>query len=632
MLFLSVANHTVSAQLCQGSLGDPIVNITFGAGANPGASLPGATTNYQYVSNDCPGDGFYTVRNNTSNCFSSTWHSLPTDHTGDANGYFMLVNSSVQPSAFYIDTVSLFCNNTTYEFSAWVINILKPTSCGGNGIKPNLTFSIERIDGTVIQTFNSGNIEALNMPVWNKYGFFFATPANVNKVVVKIINNAAGGCGNDLALDDITFRPCGPKITASSGGNNSVNFCIGKDTTVTMTASAGGFSNPHYQWQESVNGGITWSDIPLANNISYSKTFLSSTPAGDYLYRLTAAELINTSFPQCRVSSDIISVSINTKPVTSVSNSSPVCAGNNIQLTVTGGNGYTWTGPNGFTSSSGNPVINNAQTIHGGEYFVSINTTQGCAVFDSTTVVIHPKPIALTSAAVVKFCKGGNIQLSVSGGTSYKWMPVTGLTSGSINNPVASPADSTQYIVEVKNAFGCADTTSIQVHVVPSPIANAGPDKTIISGQSVFLNGSVLHADSFYWSPPLFINNINSLIPFVDPPNDNWYILQALSNAGCGSASDSVFVKVFQKLVVPNAFSPNGDGINDTWQIPALSSYPNHEFMLFDRYGRQLFKTNAYKAWDGNINGKPLPVATYYYLINLQNNMPPISGSIVILR
>src|SRR5437867_856104 len=101
LFFISYSN----AQLCQGSLGDPIINITFGNGANPGAPLSAATTSYQYASNDCPNDGFYTVRNNTLNCFNSTWHTVNNDHTGDANGYFMLINASVQPGAFYLDTV-----------------------------------------------------------------------------------------------------------------------------------------------------------------------------------------------------------------------------------------------------------------------------------------------------------------------------------------------------------------------------------------------------------------------------------------------------------------------------------------------------------------------------------------------
>src|SRR5690348_2983064 len=110
----------VHAQVCQGSLGDPIVNITFGSGPNPGPPMPAAATGYQYFAGDCPNDGFYTVRSNTNNCFGNSWHSLAADHTGNPNGYFMLVNASIQPSAFYLDTVKGLCTGTTYEFAAWI--------------------------------------------------------------------------------------------------------------------------------------------------------------------------------------------------------------------------------------------------------------------------------------------------------------------------------------------------------------------------------------------------------------------------------------------------------------------------------------------------------------------------------
>lgn len=71
----------LSAQLCQGSLGDPIVNITFGSGPNPGPKLTTTTNNLFYISGDCPNDGSYTIANSTSRCFGNTWHTLTSDHT-----------------------------------------------------------------------------------------------------------------------------------------------------------------------------------------------------------------------------------------------------------------------------------------------------------------------------------------------------------------------------------------------------------------------------------------------------------------------------------------------------------------------------------------------------------------------
>lgn len=171
VLICFLLSTTLHAQLCQGSLGDPIVNTTFGSGTNPGPPLAAATTGYQFIFTDCPNDGNYTVRNSTSACFGSTWHSLSADHTGNPNGYFMLVNASVQPSAFYVDTVKGLCGNTTYEFAAWIMNVIVPTACGGFSNQPNLTFIIENANGTLLQSSNTGTIPASPFPTWRQQGF-----------------------------------------------------------------------------------------------------------------------------------------------------------------------------------------------------------------------------------------------------------------------------------------------------------------------------------------------------------------------------------------------------------------------------------------------------------------------------
>src|SRR5215831_2083989 len=225
--FLFLVNDCM-AQVCQGSLGDPVVNITFGQGPNPGSPLSAATTSYLYVTTSCPNDGMYTVVNSTSGCFGNSWHTVSQDHTGNPQGYFMLVNASYQPGDFYLDTIHGLCGNTTYEFAAWVINVLKPSACNGSGIRPNLTFSIETLNGTVLESLNSGDIPALDVPVWKQYALSFKTQPGQSDIVVRLRDNAPGGCGNDIAVDDITFRACGPQVSASVLGesSNEVNICV----------------------------------------------------------------------------------------------------------------------------------------------------------------------------------------------------------------------------------------------------------------------------------------------------------------------------------------------------------------------------------------------------------------------
>jgi gliding motility-associated-like protein len=637
LIFLIYLNSNILfAQLCTGSLGDAIVNITFGSGSNPGPQLAAATTGYQFLSADCPNDGFYTVRNNTNNCFGNSWHSLGGDHTGNTNGYFMLVNASLQPSAFYVQTVQGLCPTTTYEFAAWIMNVMLPTACNSNGIQPNLTFSIETTGGTVLQTFNSGNIPATSAPTWRQEGFFFTTPANVGEVVLRIVNNATGGCGNDLALDDITFRPCGPQLTTSIFGQAStnVNVCEGKDTSYTFNASISpGFNNPVYQWQARI-GTASWSDIPNANSLQLVAPVSANLPAGTYEYRLSVAETGNINSLPCRILSSPFRVVVNPQ-ISAVANSnSPVCSGNNLVLSATGQANFTWTGPNGFTANG--PVVTITQTnqLQSGIYTLTAQVASGCIDDTAFAVEIQPNPTLNLVSADTALCLGDTTKFTASGGLTYSWTPSFGLSDTNIPNPTASPDTTTTYKVLISNALGCTDSGTIVLKVYKLPSVDAGPDKTIVEGGEAVLEGLVKGEwSTFFWNSSPDILNPQALQPIVSPRANTNYILSATALNGCGIVSDTVAVSLFDDVYIPTAFSPNGDGLNDRWNIPALAAYPLYELGVYSRYGKLVFsaKGNAL-PWDGNLNGKPLPVGTYVYKIKLNDQLPLLSGTVNILR
>lgn len=635
LVFLALISAVAAnAQLCQGSLGDPVVKITFGAGSNPGLPLSAATTSYNFNSGTCPNDGFYTVANSTFACFGDSWHSLSQDHTGDPNGYFMLVNASFSPGDFYVDTVRGLCANTTFEYAAWVINVLKTSACGGQGIKPNLTFSIEKTDGTLLQSFQTGDINADASPIWKQYGFFFQTPPGVTDVVVRIRNNAPGGCGNDLALDDITFRPCGPKIIASIGITDTVsikNICDDDLNSYTLKGIVSqGYNNPAYQWQRSTNG-VIWTDIPGATGITYTRT---PTPIGTYLYRLAAAELGNIGSSKCRIVSNTVTIKVVGKPIPNAVSNSPVCEGAVLGLAATGGQNYNWTGPDNYSANGSSVNIANITQNAAGRYFVKVTTVDGCTQTDSTDVIIVPKPIA-NAGSDAGICEGNSVTLQGSGNGIYLWEPGNSLSADHIANPVATPADSTIYkLLVTDNSTGCKDSDYVAVNVYRIPTANAGPDKTMVQGDATTLSGSAFGTSVVInWSPAIYISNINILQPIVSPPNDTTYTLTVQSQLGCGLASDDVFVKVFKKVGVPNAFSPNKDGINDTWRLEAIDAYPDADVRVFNRYGQLVFITKSNtKLWDGTYNNLPLPVGTYYYVIDLKYGLPKLSGWVALLR
>lgn len=631
LLIAAVPVH-LSAQLCNGSLGDPVVHIDFGRAGAPGSGVKAATTTYSYVAGDCPDDGFYTSNSSTTNCFNNTWHSLSEDHTpNDAGGFFMLVNASFVPGDFYVDTVRGLCTNTTYEFAAWVANVLKPGGFCGDGIDPNLTFSIETKTGTVLAKQHSGNIPEAGTVLWQQYGVFFKTPPAVTDVVVRITNNAPGGCGNDIALDDITFRPCGPPVKAliSANGRDSAVMCEGGVLPLTMTANfPGGYTSPTFQWQESTDKGITWKDIPGAVNLDYTRP--ASVGIGSYLYKMLIAESSNFSIPSCRTASNTIRVDIFPLPVLSFSNVVNGCENQDFQLSVTGASTYNWTGPNGFTSTEAAVVFSPLKMFNAGQYQVTAASEHGCSSSGGTTLTVFPSVTALVNADVT-ICEGAVTNLSASGGIQYQWSPASGLSNPSIANPRAQPGDSTVYQVIVSNEHGCKDTATTSVNIWRKPVANAGPDRKSKKGTPVQLDGSVAGHDIMYYWSPATLSNPSSLAPMASPAQTTTYTLYAVSGVGCGTSTDDVTVRIYE---IPNAFSPNGDGVNDAWNIRSPEAFDGATIEVYNRYGQVVFRSKGYSTpWNGTFNGKAVPVGTYYYVINLETtNEPNITGWIFVVR
>ena len=163
-----------------------------------------------------------------------------------------------------------------------------------------------------------------------------------------------------------------------------------------------------------------------------------------------------------------------------------------------------------------------------------------------------------------------------------------------------------------------------------------GPDVTIAAGASTTLNVSVTgNIVSYQWKPSTGLNNATIKDPVASPSSTTTYTLVVIDDNKC-EASGSITITVSgagSKILVPNAFSPNGDGINDTWVITNLSVYPGATVDVFNRYGQPVFHSeNSNKAWDGTYNGKPLPVGTYYYIIDPKNNEKKMAGSVTIFK
>jgi hypothetical protein len=206
-LVLSLLQLQSRAQKCV--LQPPFMTLHLGRGEVNDFNTPSYF--YQRLSTSCPGDGFYSYVSSTAECFGGDWITLNEDHTpGDADGNFMLVNASYESGQFFTTKIMGLKSNAIYEFGVWMLNVCKPTEKCPFPLLPDITIRLQDADSKVVMQMSTGEIQRYNEPNWEQYKRIFHTPANGSTLILTMINRNQGGCGNDFALDDITFRECIP--------------------------------------------------------------------------------------------------------------------------------------------------------------------------------------------------------------------------------------------------------------------------------------------------------------------------------------------------------------------------------------------------------------------------------------
>ncbi len=208
-----------------------------------------------------------------------------------------------------------------------------------------------------------------------------------------------------------------------------------------------------------------------------------------------------------------------------------------------------------------------------------------------------------------------------------------GISENGLFNPAKAGAGTHTLRYTYTAANGCSSYAEQNIQVYPTPLADAGPDKGVLEGGYTILQARATGNNiTVLWTPNSYISSTTIVAPRVSPPHDMTYKLTVTSANNC-VATDEVFVKYLEKMRVPNIFSPNGDGINDTWVIQYLDSYTDCDVEVFNRYGQKVFSSTGYtKPWDGTQQGKPLPIGTYYWIINPKNGKSRMTGSVTIVR
>jgi hypothetical protein len=164
--------------------------------------------NYTRADGDCPRDGEYTYSSSTPGCNNGDWFVLTEDHTpGDSEGNMMLVNAYPGGGEFLKYPISGLKENTSYEFALWLINVCRLYVCCSN-LSPNILVTLKTVSGKSIAKFLVNSLNQNETAQWVRQKAFFTMPAGETELIMTMEDITIGGCGNDFALDDITFREC----------------------------------------------------------------------------------------------------------------------------------------------------------------------------------------------------------------------------------------------------------------------------------------------------------------------------------------------------------------------------------------------------------------------------------------
>lgn len=574
-----------------------ITNGDFSAGNT------GFTTDYQYVTSNVLAGQYYTGTSaqgwnpSLSNCIS--------DHT-TGTGNMLLVNGSANTNLVVWTTTVPITPNTNYAFSMWITDI-----CWG--INPaRLRFSI---NGKPL-----GSLIAVTAApcIWSQFYTTWNSGANTT-ATISIINENTAASGNDFAIDDISFAPV--TIIRDSVVIDAGNIFVSTNNDTTLCADG------PVQLMATGADTYSWSPATGLSDASIANPVAKPTTRTEYIVSGTTAI-------GCEAK-DTVVIDFFTKPVITVTDDLSVCINSSVNLSVTGGTSYRWTPAISLDDPNiANPVATPTDSTN---YKVEITDANNCKYNDSVIVDIIPRPGFYASPGAT-LCDGDTLTMNAGGGDNYAWTPALNISNASSANPTAWPNTTTDYSVHISENTCNYDTTiNVRINVNPKPaltIQKANDIDCITTTARLQARGAL----SYSWTPVSAVDNPGVASPLVSIDTTTVIAVRGINEFGC-FASDSIAVVVSKTgkplYRLPNAFTPNGDRVNDCFGIRKWGTVDLQEFAIFNRWGQLIFSTkNATQCWDGTLNGHPQPTGTYVYKILAQSFCGEIirSGVIMLIR
>lgn len=270
-----------------------------------------------------------------------------------------------------------------------------------------------------------------------------------------------------------------------------------------------------------------------------------------------------------------------------------LCEGQGTWLTASEGDTYLWS-PAGLVS---NPLAQEVYVQPGVETTFSVAIANLCGVgVDSVTVnFVAPE---VSAAGGGWMCRGETMTLEASEGVVYSWQPAALCGTPSMQATTVFPVESTTFTVFVTDAFGCTASSTLEVGVWQPPYVDAGPNRELDWLDDARLFGTA-EGDSSWWSPAELLSCSACPTPELLSSEPGWYVLSSISEEGC-VGRDSAFVDVYYPIYVPNAFTPNNDGVNDAFFVEGVA--PRGYLMeIYNRWGALVFRSeDPMEVWQGN--------------------------------
>ena len=428
----------------------------------------------------------------------------------------------------------------------------------------------------------------------------FNSISNTGTYAVQLTTTNANSCINQII--PYTISPDG--FNPNAGNDSNPSLCK-ENTTISLNSF---LSNPH-------DIGGVWTDSN--NNIIVNTTINPNDySVGNHTFNYTV-----TGF--CAISdSSTITITIKDLPVSpTLTAPSPICEGNDVLLesNTIANAAYFWTGPNGFTSTDQNPLIQDFNSSNNGTYFAFV-TVDGCNSI-TEQIIINSNPIPdFTIDGITSICLGQNETLTINPTNfdatlvSIEWF-YNGILLSTQTSPSLIINQIGNYSVLI-NDNGCEGINDIEIiektnsfNVLLEQGCNGNNYEINIANSNTMSNAL------YSWTGPnnFVSNNQNILVPNLEI---GLYTVEVTDALGCKSSAAALVENT--NCFIPNAFSPDEDGYNDSFD---LSGYNVKKIYVYNRYGRLVYdKENYSNEWKGQTNNNnKLPASTYYYVLEFHD-------------